>query len=452
MALKARTTTPARASGSGQDVDLSSAASQKQAAFKPREHAAAPGKPQDLTFFFAIAYLCLGLACAQFGLLAQPLQYFMMKGQHLSAADTASCMALLMFPWVIKPLYGLVCDFIPLAGYKQKTYLFAANAITAGALLVLTFSGALPAITCSLLLAAVAMAVSTALLIALAVEAGRRDGKARHYFAVQEIWYYGASICAAIAGGALCQHFKPGEAFHIASALAILPAITCCWLALFVLQEEKTTLNLAAVKLTGQSLVQAFKTKALWTTGAFSFLWSFCPAYGVPLYFFESNSLHFSQQQIGHLAAVNAVGMLIGAVLHRKMFKAASVRLQLYITCGMVVAGTASYYFLSTFPIAIGLEFLRGIAGMFAILGVYGLAADVCPARSEVSVMALLVAIRNVATNAATYTGGQLFTYAFHNDFMPLVLVTMVAPLLSFCLVPLANAPGKHRSSAANSN
>ncbi|MBY0548759.1 MAG: MFS transporter [Candidatus Obscuribacterales bacterium] len=439
MAIKARATSPAHVNVRNQDLESSAATPAADA----HENSHSTRKPQDLTIFFAVAYLCLGLACAQFGLLAQPLQYFMMKGQHLSAADTASCMALLMFPWVIKPLYGLVCDFIPLAGYKQKSYLFAANVVTAGALLVLTFTGYLPAITCSLLLAAVAMAVSTALLIALAVEAGRRDGKARHYFAVQEIWYYGASICAAIAGGALCQHFKPGEAFHIASALGILPAITCCWLALFVLQEEKTTLNLEAVKLTGKSLLKAFKTKALWITGAFSFLWSFSPAFGVPLYFFEANSLHFSQQQIGHLAAVNAVGMLIGAILHRKMIRIMSIRSQLYITCAMVVTGIAGYYFLSTFPLAVGLEFVRGIAGMFAILGVYGLAADVCPVRSEVSVMALLVAIRNVATNAATYTGGQLFTHAFHNEFAPLVLVTMVAPLLSFCLVPLATATSK---------
>lgn len=450
MALKAGEMTPARSNATEHDLINLDVATHRGRFAEQHNGAVLEKKPQDLTFFFAVAYLSLGLACAQFGLIAQPLQFFMMKGQHLSAAQAASCMSLLMFPWVIKPLYGLVCDFIPLAGYKQKSYLFAANVVTAIALLYLTFTGSIPAITCSLLIAAVAMAVSTALLIALAVEAGRRDGRARHYFAVQEIWYYGASICAAIAGGALCQNFKPDAAFHIASSLAILPALACCWLALFVLKEDKTTLNLSGIKATGKALLQACKTKALWITGAFSFLWSFCPAFGVPLYFFQSNALHFSQQQIGHLAAINAVGMLIGAVLHRRMIKTASVKTQLLATCGLVVIATSGYYFLNSFPLAVVLEFLRGVAGMFAILGVYGLAADVCPPRSEVSVMALLVAIRNTATNAATYVGGQLFTYTFHNEFAPLVLVTVIAPALSFCLVNLAVSATRQGSAVSN--
>ncbi len=391
---------------------------------------------QDLTLFFSLAYLAHGFACAQFGLIAQPLQFFMMKGQHLSAAQASSYVALLMIPWVIKPVYGLICDFLPLAGYRHKSYLFCANLVTAFAFATLALVDSLPAIVVALLISAVAMAVSTALMVALAVEAGRRDGKSRHYFGVQEIWYYSASICAAIAGGALCQNLSAPVAFHTAAAVAVIPALACSLLSLFVLKEEKTRLNLEGLRLTGKALVQAFKTRALWITGLFSFCWNFCPAFSVPLYFYESNSLHFSQQEIGQLSAFNAVGMLIAALLYKKLVKVLSVRAQLFLTCILVTLSTCGYLCLNTFATAVALELCRGIAAMMAILSVYGLAADVCPARTEVSVMALLVAVRNVATNASTFVGGQLFTHVFHNEFAPLVLFATLTPLLSALLVP----------------
>lgn len=42
---------------------------------------------------------------------------------------------------------------------------------------------------------------------------------------------------------------------------------------------------------------------------------------GVPLYFFESNSLNFTQSEIGQLAAYNSVGMLIGTMFYRHVMK-----------------------------------------------------------------------------------------------------------------------------------
>lgn len=392
-------------------------------------------KQQDLSFFFALAYLAQGFACAQFGLIAQPLQFFMMKGQHLSAAEASSYVALLMIPWVIKPVYGLICDFLPLWGYRYKSYLICANAVTACAFIVMALVDRLPVIIGGLLISAVAMAISTALMVAQAVEAGRNDGKARTYFGIQEIGYYTASIAAAITGGAICQHFPPGESFHLAAAIAVIPAVLCSCLALFVLKEKKTRFNLEGAKLTSNALLQAVKCKALWITGVFSFFWSFVPAFGVPLYFFESNTLHFTQQEIGQLAAVNALGMLAAAIFYKKLIKVMPVKSQLFLTCILVAASSCSYLLLNTYPGAIVLEFFRGIAGMLAILSVYGLASDACPARSEVSVMALLVAIRNLATNASTFVGGQLFTHVFHNDFAPLVLISVLTPALSLLLV-----------------
>ena len=71
------------------------------------------------------------------------------------------------------------------------------------------------------------------------------------------------------------------------------------------------------------------------------------------------------------------------------------------------------------------------------ILGIYCFAAEYCPKRIEVTVMALLVGLRNVATNSALFTGGQLFTHVFPNNFSALVLISTLAPLLALPLILL---------------
>jgi hypothetical protein len=95
-----------------------------------------------LSVFFAVAYFSHGIA-TQFGLIAQPIQYFMMKGLNLTAAQISSYLAVMMLPWVLKPLVGMVCDFVPLFGYRRKSYVIVANLLTALAYFVMVWTNAL---------------------------------------------------------------------------------------------------------------------------------------------------------------------------------------------------------------------------------------------------------------------------------------------------------------------
>lgn len=418
----------------------------------------APQKPQQksgiddkasskLMVFFVVAYLAQGLSCAQFGVISQPLQYFLMKELRLSAADISSYLALMMIPWVIKPMWGLISDFVPLFGYTRKSYLVLANVLTALSFAVMLCSPSLPTILVALFCTASAMSVATALMVALVVEQGRKDGRAREYFCVQEVCYYGANMIAAISGGLLCQKFAPQVAFHWAVAICIAPPVLVGIVGGLLLQEKKSRLDTAKLRQTVTSLAHAVRSRSLLVIGLFSFAWNFNLFQGVPLYFFESNSLHFAQASIGQLSAWNSAGMLVAAVLYTRLTKGFSLKQQLLLSALVCSLSTLSYLCLTNYTAAILLEFLRGMAGMVAILSVYIVAADVCPSRVEASVMALLVAIRNMATNASIFVGGQLFTHVFHNDFTPLVLTACAAPMLSLLLTLLL--PAEKKSDAA---
>jgi len=395
-----------------------------------------PGNAGQLALFFSIAYLSHGIA-AQFGLIAQPIQYYMMKGLNLTAAQVASYLAIMMLPWALKPVFGLLFDFVPFCGYRRKSYLIAVNLLAAGAFAVMALSNSLSLILPMFVLSASGIAASTALTVGLAVEQGRKDGKAREYFAGQTFWYYSAIIVASIGGGLLCHYLEPAAAIETAATIALFPPMVVSVLSAVMIKEQKTAFDMQRVHDTWTPMKEALRSRALWLAALFIFCWDFSPSFGVPLYFFESKSLGFSQSLIGQLAAWNAGGMVIGAVIYSRFLKSRSIRAQLWIALTAGTLSTLGYVLLSTESSAIVLELLRGLTTMLAVLGIYGLAADVCPKGTEVSVMATLIAVRSLAMEGSTYIGGQLFSNVFHNHFTPLVLVAAATTALCALLVPL---------------
>lgn len=391
--------------------------------------------PGRLSAFFAITYISHGIA-SQFGIISQPLQFFMKDGLHLNAAQVSSYLALMMLPWVLKPFYGVICDFVPFWGYRRKSYLWLANAVAASASVFIACSDSLAIIVPALAVAAMGMAASTAVTVGLAVEQGRKDGKARVYFAQQTFFYYCALVAASISGGLLCRHLAPSLALHAAAGLAAAPPLVVSVLALRMVPEQKSSLDLEALRASWFSLKASLRKRALWLAMLFVWCWDFSPSFGVPLYFHETDGLGFSQSLIGGLAAWNAGGMVLGTVIYASFIKSKPLTTQLLLAVSLGTASTLAYLMLSSPASAVLLELGRGIANMIGILAVYALASEVCPARMEVTVMASLIAVRNLATEASTFIGGQLYDKVFHAKISPLIVAAALATALCSCLIP----------------
>ena len=61
------------------------------------------------------------------GLIAQPLNNYLKASQGWTPLQITGFITLFNLPWIIKPLYGLVSDFVPLFGYRRKSYLLLVN-------------------------------------------------------------------------------------------------------------------------------------------------------------------------------------------------------------------------------------------------------------------------------------------------------------------------------------
>src|SRR6266699_6129580 len=85
-----------------------------------------------LMIFFALVYVVEGIGQTG-GLIAQPLNYYLKQTFGWTAVQVTAYLAILNLPWIIKPVYGIVSDFLPLFGYRRKSYLILANATATAA-------------------------------------------------------------------------------------------------------------------------------------------------------------------------------------------------------------------------------------------------------------------------------------------------------------------------------
>src|SRR5439155_1264209 len=67
-----------------------------------------------LATLFAVVYFAQGM----WGLPTQPMT-IVLKERGLSSAAVADFMLISTLPWLIKPLYGLLSDFVPLFGRRR---------------------------------------------------------------------------------------------------------------------------------------------------------------------------------------------------------------------------------------------------------------------------------------------------------------------------------------------
>ncbi|HXW41215.1 MAG TPA: hypothetical protein VEK75_08435, partial [Xanthobacteraceae bacterium] len=84
-----------------------------------------------LLVFFALVYVVEGLGQVV-GLVYQPLSFFLKEVHGWTAVQVTAFITVFNLPWIIKPLYGLISDFVPLFGYRRKSYLIIANIAAIG--------------------------------------------------------------------------------------------------------------------------------------------------------------------------------------------------------------------------------------------------------------------------------------------------------------------------------
>ncbi|HEY3846926.1 MAG TPA: MFS transporter [Acetobacteraceae bacterium] len=389
-----------------------------------------------LMLFFAVVYTVEGIGQAKAGIVWQPLTYFLKTHYGWTVLQIAASLAVLDVPWVIKPVYGLISDFLPLFGYRRRSYLLLSNLAAILAFAWVTQVMAPGAIVFALLLTSIAMAVSSTLCGALLVENGQRHNASAAFVNQQWLWFNGAVAATSLLGGALIEFFSPAGALHVAALIAAVAplAVLAC---LPLVEEARAGIDRAALRQRLDGLVTTFRSRTMWLIAAFLFCYYFSPGFGTPLYFYMTDHLHFPQGFIGALSAVGAAGWVAGGLLYHWFLAGMRTRplLQLSIVFGTL--GTLGFLFMVGPISAVAVNFLMGVAGMIANVATLTLAADHCPPRAEGFAFAALMSVINLATPLADACGAFLYEHVFGGRLAPLIVVSAGLTAFVLVLIPL---------------
>ncbi len=394
-----------------------------------------------LMLFFAIVFAVEGIGQARVGIILQPLTYYL-KESGWTPLQVTAYFAVLNFPWIIKPVFGLVSDFVPLFGFRRTSYLMLASAGAAAAYAGIALSSEPAEFALLLLLTSYAMAMASTLCGALLAEKGQGFDRTSRFVGQQWLWFNIAIMASAFVGGQLVEHLSASAALKAAAFIAAIAPVAIILATPLLLEEPRSKVNRQEFRNTLQGIVAALKSQKLYLVAAFLFLYAFAPGFGTPLYYHMTDTLGFSQAYIGVLGAIASAGWIAGAVVHRWLLRRISPKALLTVSVVLGAASAASYLLLTGEISAAILNFGSGLAAMIATIASLTLAAQHCPSRAEGFAFAGLMSISNLAEIFSINVGAFLYEHVFDNRLGPLIVVSAASTALALVLVPLLGLEG----------
>lgn len=397
-----------------------------------------PMSVRVLMFFFALVYFAQGIGQTG-GLIGQPLSYYLKEALGFTPSQIAGWMAILIIPWTIKPIYGLISDFLPIRGSRRKSWLMIMNMLAAAGFVMLMGATSIQSLVAALLVASFGTAFSDVVCDALMVETGRETGKTQQFQGTQWMWMAMASIFSSILGGYLCEWFAPAGALHTAALITIFaPLSVFAFTWWFIRDTERAEVSVAQFKSTGRAYLQTLKSPKILFVALFVFFWNFSPGFGTPFYFFMTDTLKFSQSFIGQLGAIGSVAQVLGALMFTAWLapRISTINLvKISIVIGFV--GTLAYLLIGGVWSAIIVTFIVGLAAQVAFLTVMGVAAEACPKNAEGFAFAALMSVSNLASQGSSNFGAYLYDNVFNSALAPLIWVSALFTLATFLFIPM---------------
>ncbi|BFI03276.1 hypothetical protein MPTK1_1g02360 [Marchantia polymorpha subsp. ruderalis] len=417
------------------------------------------------TVAIAMVYFVQGVL----GLSRLAVSFFLKDNLHLDPAETAMLIGVTAFPWLIKPLYGLISDGLPLFGYRRRSYLFLCGLLNAAswaslAMFVDDKYGAL----ISILLGSLSVAFADVVVDSMVVERAR--GESQNASGSLQSLCWGSSstggIVSAYFSGSLVESYGVRFVFGLTAALPLIISAV----AVLVKEERKTSsVRKSLEKLAPESLEPGFLTNAksqlwfLWETvkepniflpTLFIFIWQATPVSDTAMLYFTTNKLGFGPEFLGRVRLVTSIASLAGVTIYNQLLKEVSMRKMFFWTTILgsviglsqviLVTGWNRDVGISDEWFAVGDSLVGTVLGQVSFMPVLVLAARLCPPGVEATLFAALMSI----SNGGGVVGGVLGAWLtevlgvtsenFDNLAMLVVLcnVTSLIPLPFLGLLP----------------
>ncbi|KAL3666136.1 hypothetical protein V7S43_008925 [Phytophthora oleae] len=390
---------------------------------------------------------------------ALAVNYFFKDNLQLQPAESQSLLTVMMVPWGIKPLYGIISDSLPLFGYHRKSYMMLCGAM--GTIATLTL--AVPDLITTpfgavlvLMLNSLSTAVIDVVIDARVVEMSRLDPK---YGAndLQSVSWVSMSV------GGVLGSFLSGPATHNLGVRGVFccAAIGPLTILIFstLMHETKTTVSKRHWKTSAKRQLRQLKgaicTPVIWMCALWVFLsGAISPGYSQVFFYFSTDVLQFTPEFLGTVSAFGFIFLMAGTMLYNACFKDISFRRIFFIAqLSLAVVSLLDIVLVTRANLDIGIPdkaFVLGDAVIADVISrlktmpVMVLCAKLCPKGIEGTLFALLMSISNFSRSVSEFWGALVCAWLgiakdeYDMLWLAIVLrsVLKVVPIFFLFLIP----------------
>lgn len=390
---------------------------------------------------FAILAFFQGLNEPTEGLPSQPIRSIL-RSWGEPTSRIAGFSAALAIPWLVKPLFGFLSDFVPIAGTRRRSYLILTSGASAlgmlGLFLIPVSPGATASLLAWLLVPTASVACADVATDALMVERGGPWNVTGRFQAAQWASMYVAGIAAGLVGAELCERHIERWAFLICG----LVAVASLGVAVIAVREPPRIEPNGTARARLRLIVRMARAPSVLGIGGFLFLWNFNPFSNAVLHLHMTGAAGFSERFFGILNSLWSVAAIMATLAYGWYDRRVSTRVLTHSSIALGVASTLAYTLVRDQLTAIVVSLFAGFSYMTATLIQLNLAARSCPPEVAGTVFALFMAAENLAASLSVWVGGLIYergstTWGPKGSFQVLLLLAATTTAGCWFLMPI---------------
>jgi len=349
------------------------------------------------------------------------INYFLKDTFNVSPSMLTNILSLAKIPWIIKPLFGLITDFLPIFGYRRKYYILICGILISISLINLSFfTTTLLEAKLNLLLYNSSVSFISILGQTIIVELIQEDPKNSSLVTIDYLTASIGYLISSFLQGLLVEKFSIKFVFQFSAILPIF-LITSGLLLIekkINLNDEKKNNNNSNLL---KELIQYLLQKKIIITLIYFMVLLSTPIYYDTLFYYYNNQLKFSPNDIGK---INFYGTLLNIFLitiynkynwnkYTKIFLL-TIKILSMLVCQMhyfVVNNNYLNYNISPYSIIFLSDSIKVPLIQMQNLPLSEITAELSPKNLEGTVHSLFVSVMNLSNMIGSLLGSWLNNY-----------------------------------------
>lgn len=392
------------------------------------------------------------------------VEYYWKDVQKVQPSAAQVYHGITSIPWIVKPLWGLLTDVLPMAGYRRRPYLIFAGLLGVASLLTLSLHSKLHIVFALLAMTSASASVAIADVTIDACVAQNSIAKPSLAPDMQSL----CGLCSSI--GALLGFSISGILVHAIGSQGVIGLLSIPSLLVFsvgILIKEPPTTNFAYSEVhkkflqAGKSMWSTLKCPEVWRPCVYMYM-SFVLSLNIQegMFYWYTNPKEgpsFSQETVGFIFSIGSIGSLLGVLLYQNLLKDYQFRgLLFWVQLLTGFAGMLDLILVLRLNLKLGMpdylfvvidECVSQMIWRIKWMPLLVLSSKLCPSGIEGTFFALLMSIDNAGLLSGSWGGGLLLHLLkvtrtdFRNLWTAILIrnILRVFPLALLFLVPKSN-------------